>query len=136
MRVSRMDTHLGFHSRFRFEASCPQSHLEHLLREAMGSGHKVIRSLTTRSQFGGEAFTPRKVVVEQGTRPTQLVVDSSQSGPVNYPVTVSLEHPDGKVGTVKAKYVIGCDGAHSWTRAQLGISMIGDTSSKNPSTTL
>lgn len=27
---------------------------------------------------------------------------------------------------VSAKYVIGCDGAHSWTRRTLGIKMIGD----------
>lgn len=31
-----------------------------------------------------------------------------------------------KVEVVKAKYVIGCDGAHSWTRRQLGIKMVGD----------
>lgn len=30
------------------------------------------------------------------------------------------------VETVKAKYLVGCDGAHSWTRRQLGIRMIGD----------
>ncbi|BGP57620.1 hypothetical protein JCM8202v2_005264 [Rhodotorula sphaerocarpa] len=31
-----------------------------------------------------------------------------------------------RVETVKAKYLIGCDGAHSWTRRQLGVKMIGD----------
>lgn len=32
------------------------------------------------------------------------------------------------VGTeiVKAKYMIGCDGAHSWTRKQLGFHMVGE----------
>lgn len=34
-------------------------------------------------------------------------------------------HPD-EIETVKAKYVIGCDGAHSWTRSQLGIKMNGE----------
>lgn len=28
--------------------------------------------------------------------------------------------------TIRAKYMIGCDGAHSWTRRQLGISMVGE----------
>ncbi|KAL8910211.1 MAG: hypothetical protein Q9171_004484, partial [Xanthocarpia ochracea] len=28
--------------------------------------------------------------------------------------------------TIRAKYVIGCDGAHSWTRKQLGFSMEGE----------
>jgi flavin-dependent dehydrogenase len=35
----------------------------------------------------------------------------------------------GKTGTsevVHAKYMIGCDGAHSWTRRQLGFSMEGE----------
>ncbi|GAA5988739.1 hypothetical protein JCM10908_006149 [Rhodotorula pacifica] len=31
-----------------------------------------------------------------------------------------------RIETVKARYLIGCDGAHSWTRRQLGIKMIGD----------
>ncbi|EOD44721.1 putative phenol 2- protein [Neofusicoccum parvum UCRNP2] len=31
----------------------------------------------------------------------------------------------GKTEVVKAKYVIGCDGAHSWTRKQLGIQLEG-----------
>ena len=28
--------------------------------------------------------------------------------------------------TIKAKYLIGCDGAHSWTRRQLGFKMEGE----------
>ena len=31
------------------------------------------------------------------------------------------------VETIKAKYLIGCDGAHSWTRTQLGLSLVGET---------
>ncbi|KAF8600073.1 hypothetical protein BDV93DRAFT_497033, partial [Ceratobasidium sp. AG-I] len=127
-RVSRRDIHAGVHSRFRHDSAYPQIHIERNFRDAMGSGDRIIRSLTVRPQFGAEIFTPRKVVVEQGTRPTRLVIDSSESGPVDYPVSISLKHPDGKTETVKAKYLIGCDGAHSWTRAQLGISMVGDTS--------
>ncbi|GIC91746.1 putative phenol 2-monooxygenase [Aspergillus udagawae] len=33
----------------------------------------------------------------------------------------------GNVETVKAKYLIGCDGAHSWTRKQLNIPFEGST---------
>jgi len=32
----------------------------------------------------------------------------------------------GQIETVHAKYVIGCDGGHSWTRRQLGINMVGE----------
>jgi len=31
-----------------------------------------------------------------------------------------------EIETVKARYVIGCDGAHSWTRSHLGIKMNGE----------
>ncbi|KAJ7737365.1 FAD binding domain-containing protein [Mycena metata] len=33
----------------------------------------------------------------------------------------------GKVENIKAKYVVGCDGARSWTRKQLGYSLEGDS---------
>ncbi|KAK7042192.1 3-propionate hydroxylase [Favolaschia claudopus] len=33
----------------------------------------------------------------------------------------------GQVETIKAKYVVGCDGARSWTRNQLGFSLEGDS---------
>lgn len=32
----------------------------------------------------------------------------------------------GSVETIRAKYAIGCDGAHSWTRQQLGFTMEGE----------
>ncbi|PWY66416.1 phenol 2-monooxygenase [Aspergillus heteromorphus CBS 117.55] len=35
------------------------------------------------------------------------------------------KHPVGTVETVRAKYLIGCDGAHSWTRKQLNIPFEG-----------
>ena len=33
----------------------------------------------------------------------------------------------GLTETVHAKYMLGCDGAHSWTRRQLGFEMEGDS---------
>ena len=32
----------------------------------------------------------------------------------------------GKIENISAKYMIGCDGAHSWTRRQLGFAMEGE----------
>lgn len=32
---------------------------------------------------------------------------------------------NGQVEIIKAKYVLGCDGAHSWTRQQLGLRLEG-----------
>ena len=33
---------------------------------------------------------------------------------------------EGSTETVRAKYMVGCDGAHSWTRRQLGFEMEGE----------
>lgn len=33
---------------------------------------------------------------------------------------------EGLTETVRAKYMVGCDGAHSWTRRQLGFAMEGE----------
>jgi len=33
----------------------------------------------------------------------------------------------GSLETVKAKYLIGCDGAHSWLRSQLGFQVLGSS---------
>ena len=32
----------------------------------------------------------------------------------------------GSIETVRAKYMVGCDGAHSWTRRQLGFQLEGE----------
>jgi hypothetical protein len=40
-----------------------------------------------------------------------------------------IQKSKGKAGTsetVKAKYMVGCDGAHSWTRRQLGFELEGE----------
>ncbi|KAI0073054.1 hypothetical protein K474DRAFT_1604014 [Panus rudis PR-1116 ss-1] len=51
--------------------------------------------------------------------------------PNAHPVTVVLKHLQKREGksdleVVKAKFVVGCDGAHSWVRKTLGITMDGE----------
>jgi phenol 2-monooxygenase len=38
----------------------------------------------------------------------------------------SSQEKDGSTETIRAKYVVGCDGAHSWTRRQLGFELEGE----------
>ncbi|KAK3313361.1 FAD binding domain-containing protein [Apodospora peruviana] len=45
-----------------------------------------------------------------------------------YPVKVEAVTQSGVAKTYKARYVLGCDGAHSIIRKSLGFKMVGDTS--------
>lgn len=53
------------------------------------------------------------------------------SGAADYPVTVQLERNDaahqGQIETVKARYVVGCDGARSGVRKAIGLQLVGDS---------
>ncbi|KAH6641374.1 FAD binding domain-containing protein [Chaetomium tenue] len=49
------------------------------------------------------------IKVERPVAATGIIQDDSG-------VTVTLERPDGKVETIRSKYVVGCDGAHSTVR--------------------
>ncbi|PVI04251.1 hypothetical protein DM02DRAFT_193254 [Periconia macrospinosa] len=65
--------------------------------------------------------------VEYGWVVTNVVVDEAKAGdPDAYCCKVTAEK-DGKEEEWEAKYVLGCDGAHSTVRRSLGYTMIGDT---------
>ncbi|KAG9083839.1 hypothetical protein FS749_005701, partial [Ceratobasidium sp. UAMH 11750] len=124
-RISKFDGHFGVESRFKFTANMGQSFIEGVFRDALVAGEKLCLGPSAKPEAGPD-YTPPKVIVEQGVFPTRLIV--LEDGKAEYPVEVELEDQHGTKETVRAKYVIGCDGAHSWTRAQLGIDMVGDTS--------
>jgi phenol 2-monooxygenase len=57
------------------------------------------------------------------------------SAPANaYPVTTRIERTDaahqGRIETVRARYVVGCDGARSVVRQALGRSLVGDSANQ------
>lgn len=60
------------------------------------------------------------VTIERGVELT-----TAQAGPQH--VTCVLRHPDGRNEQLDAKYVLGCDGAHSTVRKLAGIPFEGDT---------
>src|SRR3954449_2461787 len=64
-----------------------------------------------------------------GLHASGLTVDTS--GESQYPVTVTLQHLEdfqetGRTSTVRAAYVVGCDGARSGVRAAIGRELVGD----------
>ncbi|KFZ07827.1 hypothetical protein V502_09725 [Pseudogymnoascus sp. VKM F-4520 (FW-2644)] len=77
--------------------------------------------LDAMNRFNGQT-------VDYGYNVKGVQVDSAIAGDLDaYPVTVITEK-DGVEETFKAKYALGCDGAHSAVRRSLGYKMIGDSS--------
>ncbi len=64
-----------------------------------------------------------------GLHASDIQIDTS--GASEYPVTVTLQHLEnfketGEVSSIQAKYVVGCDGSRSGTRAAIGRELRGD----------
>jgi phenol 2-monooxygenase (NADPH) len=64
-----------------------------------------------------------------GRHASDLSIDAG--GDAAYPVAVTVQHlrggdPTGETSTVRAKYVVGCDGARSTIRAAIGRELVGD----------
>ena len=72
------------------------------------------------------AYAPARMVPDYGYEFVGLEVDDD----AEYPVTVTLAHTDGpREGServVRAKYVVGADGARSRVRQSIGCSLAGD----------
>ncbi|KAJ9399506.1 hypothetical protein DTO282F9_3618 [Paecilomyces variotii] len=65
--------------------------------------------------------------ITYGWAVTNVHVDKvSEDDLESYPVTVTAQK-DGVEHKIKAKYALGCDGAHSTVRKCLGYTMVGDT---------
>jgi phenol 2-monooxygenase (NADPH) len=63
-------------------------------------------------------------------------IDVDSSGSSEYPVTVTVQHMHGldhtgDASTVRARYVVGCDGARSRTRSAIGRELFGDATNES-----
>lgn len=73
--------------------------------------------------------SPSRLAPFYGLHASELTIDESDAR--EYPVTVKLQHlenrePTGETSTLRAKYVVGCDGARSAIRTAIGRQLDGD----------
>lgn len=70
---------------------------------------------------------PTRLTPDYGLRVATLAIDPAAA---EHPVTVTLEHTapgrEGQTSTVRANYVVGCDGARSNVRRAIGGALHGD----------
>jgi 3-hydroxybenzoate 4-monooxygenase len=75
--------------------------------------------------------SPSRLEPHYSRRVLDVTVDH---GDPDYPVTVRMERTDtahsGDVETVKARYVVGCDGARSAVRKAIGRELVGDSANQ------
>lgn len=78
--------------------------------------------------------SPTRLQPTYAHRFVDLVVDLGPEGDPDYPVTAKLERVDpqheGQLESVKARYVVGCDGARSAVRKSMGRTLHGDSANK------
>lgn len=67
--------------------------------------------------------SPTRLEPDYATQLIELVVDPEAD---DYPITVTLEKVDGEREIIKARYVVGCDGARSNVRKSIGGKLHGD----------
>jgi 3-hydroxybenzoate 4-monooxygenase len=75
--------------------------------------------------------SPSRLEPHYARRLLDVAVDRAAS---DYPVTVRMERTDvahaAQVETVKARYVVGCDGARSAVRKSIGRQLVGDSANQ------
>ena len=73
--------------------------------------------------------SPSRLVPDYGLELVDLVVDDSAA---DHPVTVTLRpaEGEGEAQTLRARYVVGCDGARSSVRKAIGRELVGDSANQ------
>ncbi|CAE6375702.1 unnamed protein product [Rhizoctonia solani] len=117
-RVGNKASTMVMGGRYPFGIMVNQAIVEGVFREAMCD---VGRQHGEMAYEYPSSSSPRQVRVEQGVSPIWMNYEDDY-------VNVQLRDSTGNLEVVRAKYVVGCDGAHSWVRSQLGYTMEGDHS--------
>jgi phenol 2-monooxygenase (NADPH) len=71
------------------------------------------------------ARSPARLAPFYGLQVTDVEVEDDGASS-EHPVTVMLAHAGGESSTIRAKYVVGCDGGRSRVRTAIGRELVGD----------
>ncbi|KAJ5766030.1 uncharacterized protein N7511_003646 [Penicillium nucicola] len=68
------------------------------------------------------------VEIKWKTHPVDLTINEGTDHPIQLVVETRTSESEAQHNscTINAKYMIGCDGAHSWVRNSLGLKLVGD----------
>lgn len=112
----------------------------HKVRDARLGLSEFIHGVVNQSRLhdlllDGMANSVTHLVPHYNRQLLELQVDVALTQDLSaYPITATFERTDeaqaGKVETIKARYVVGCDGGRSAVRKNLGISLQGDSANK------
>ena len=87
--------------------------------------HLIVNQARVLDYFAeAAAHGPGRIVPDYGVEFLGLTVPGDESAPVE----VRLKDADGTERTIRARYVVGCDGARSRVRAEIGRVHVGDIS--------
>jgi phenol 2-monooxygenase len=80
--------------------------------------------------------SPSRLVPRYSREVLELLIDDEVSNenaeyPVKAELSVTSQHEEPIVETVRAKYVVGCDGARSQVRRSIALSLRGDSANKS-----
>ncbi|KAJ5238774.1 hypothetical protein N7468_003393 [Penicillium chermesinum] len=95
----------------------PLSRVPHAASSPQGQIERILDRELTR--YGVDAL-------ERGSKVVNVTLDKESIS--SHPVAVTIMDKEGKNRVVKARFVVGADGAHSTVRKTLGIPMVGDSS--------
>jgi phenol 2-monooxygenase len=73
--------------------------------------------------------SPSRLAPYYGLEATDVGVDAGGSS--EHPVSVAVQHTNGGTSTIRAKYVVGCEGARSRTRTAIGQELAGDATNES-----